>query len=346
MKVLFVTHRYPPHTGGVETHVREIATRVADRGHDVSVFSADAGSGVPSSGVDSGVRIRRFRSFSASNSFYIAPQMTLAIRRADADVVHAHNYHAVPLLFAALAVRDERFVVTTHYHSGSASQFRARALRIYRIAGRWALKQADQVIAVSEWEQERLREDLGIGATVIPNGLAVDRFTEAEAERRERPYLLCVGRLEEYKGVQHLIRALPKFPDCDLVVAGSGPYRGELEQIARQVGVLRRIEFLGYVNEERLPSLYAGAEVHVSLSEFEAYGMTVAESLAAGTPCVVRDTSALSEWAQNDGCVSVDRLNPQSIVNAVESVRAPDVPVSPPTWCEVTKRIIKSHGIE
>lgn len=344
MRLLFVTHRYPPHTGGVETHVRQIATRLADRGHEVGVFSADAGPAVSSSEVDDGVRIQRFRSVSPSESFYIAPQMRSAIRRFGADVVHAHNYHAVPMLIAALAVSDERFVVTTHYHGGSASHFRDRLLKIYRVPGKWALEQADEVIAVSEWEREQLYSDFGTETTVIPNGLDVDRFSAAEAEQRQKPYLLCVGRLEKYKGIQHIIRALPMLPGYTLVVAGCGPYRRELERIARRTEVTGRVEFLGHADDQRLPGLYAGAEVYVTLSEFEAYGMTVAESIAAGTPCVVRDTNALSEWARVDGCVSVDGLDPQRSADAIESAAGSEVSAPIPTWDEVTDRISTTYN--
>jgi len=340
MRILFVTHRYPPHTGGVETHVQEIATRLADRGHDVTVFSADAGSDVPSEHTDDGVRVRRFRSVSPGGVFYVAPQMALAVRRADVDVVHAHNYHAFPLFFAALGVTDERFVVTTHYHGESASGFRDVLLSFYRPFGRWAVRQADEVIAVSEWEQERLREDFDVDAMVIPNGVDVERFANAEPEERERPYLLCVGRLEEYKGVQHVIRALPELPEYDLVVAGSGPYRDELEQVAHEEEVADRVDFLGYVDDERLPGLYAGADVYVTMSEFEAYGMTVAEALAAGTPCVVREEGALEVWVNRGDVVGT---NVGQVVESVINAKRSDSKASIPIWLDTVRRIESAY---
>lgn len=337
MKILFVTHRYPPRTGGVETHVREIATRLADRGHEVTVFSADAGSDVPTKSTDDGVRVHRFRSVSPNGAFYVAPRMVAAVRRADIDIVHAHNYHAFPLFFAALGATDERFVVTTHYHSESASRFRDVLLSLYRPFGRWAIGQADEVIAVSEWERDRLYEDFGVDAIVIPNGVDVERFANAEPEQRERPYLLCVGRMEVYKGVQHVIRALSDMSEYELVVAGNGPYREELERIAREEGVADRIDFLGYVDDDRLPRLYAGADVYVTLSEFEAYGMTVAEALAAGTPCVIRERGGLVDWTDNDGVVGISDISLGTIRTGVIEATMSD-PVSDPlqTWAAVT----------
>jgi len=344
MEILQVTPRYPPHTGGVETHVAEISERLVARGHDVTVFTADAGDDVPRNHVRNGVRVRRFSGFAPGGAFHVAPGIGPAVRRADPDVIHAHNYHSLPAFFAALGTGDARFVVTPHYHGGSASDLRDHLLSLYRPLGGWALGRADEVIAVSKWERNRLREDFGVEATVIPNGLCVERFAEAKPEERDRPYLLCVGRLEEYKGVQHAIRALPELPEYDLLVAGSGEYRSELERVTNEEGVADRVEFLGFVADERLPGLYAGASAYLLLSSFEAYGMTVAEALASGTPCVVRTGSALDDWAVNSEVAAIDRPSPEEVADAVGEVREriPDA-TDLLDWEEVTERVVARY---
>jgi hypothetical protein len=85
---------------------------------------------------------------------HLCPQVVVAVRQADADVVHTHNYHSFPLFFAAAGIDDQRFVVTTHYHGGSASSVRNRLLLLYLPFGRWAVRRAEEAIAVSEWETE------------------------------------------------------------------------------------------------------------------------------------------------------------------------------------------------
>lgn len=177
---------------------------------------------------------------------------------------------------------------------------------------------------------------------MISNGLDVDRFRTAAPESRKQPYLLTVGRLVEYKGVQHAVRALtdPQLAEFDLVVAGSGPYRDRLVAIATEAGVADRVTFAGYVDDDRLPGLYAGASVFLSLSTVEAYGMTVAESLAAGTPCVVRDVGALSDWVGRDGCRGISEPTPNRLADAVSQVRG----ITPSTtglqtWDETTDDI-------
>jgi glycosyltransferase involved in cell wall biosynthesis len=349
MKILQITPRYPPHTGGVETHVAAISERLVARGHDVTVFAADAGSAVSRREVRNGVRVRRFRGFAPGGAFHVAPKIAAAVGRADPDVIHAHNYHSLPVLFAALGAvapgaADAKFVVTPHYHGASADTLRDRLLSLYRPLGGWALRSADTVLAVSGWERDRLREAFGVDATVVPNGLDVVRFADATPEERDRPYLLCVGRLEAYKGVQHAIRALGDLPDHDLLVAGSGDYRTELERIAAESDVADRVEFLGYVPDDRLPGLYAGADATLALSSFEAYGMTVGESLAAGTPCVVREAGALVDWMDREDCVGIEAPRPGDVARAIREVVARDAPAEPlPAWDGVTERLLAAY---
>lgn len=345
MKILQVTPRYPPRTGGIETHVKEISERLVDCGHEVVVHTADLGPDVEGWELRNGVEVQRHQGFSPGEAFHIAPEIASSVRRSDADVVHAHNYHSLPVFFAALGVTDERFVVTTHYHGESASSFRDRLLSVYKPFGKWAVEQADEVIAVSEWERDQLWEDFEVNATVIPNGVEVERFASAEPEVRDRPYLLTVGRLEEYKGVQHVIKAMPELERFDLVIAGSGPYASNLKQLAREVGITDRVEFLGYVVDMRLPRLYAGAAVYVTLSDFEAYGITVAEAIAAGTPCVVRETGALVDWVNTDGCIALTDTSPETVADAVDDAFGVEPDSSELcTWAGVTDRVESKYN--
>ena len=342
MRVLQVAPRYAPRTGGVETHVREIGTRLRERGHSVRVVTADARPGERRRERVDGVPVRRHRALAPGGAFHVAPGVYAAVGGADADVVHAHNYHSLPLAFAAFGA-DGPFVATPHYHGRSASALRDVLLRAYRPLGCAALRRADRVIAVSEWERRLLAADFDVAAAVVPNGVDVERFRDAVPVDRDRPYVLSVGRLEEYKGVGHLIRAVPRLdPAYDVVVAGDGPDRNRLERLASEAGVADRVEFLGYVTDDELPGLYAGAAAFVTMSSFEAYGLTVGEALAAGTPCVVREERALSAWASRSDCVGVppDRVGAEGVAAGVRDAVGRRAPAEPlPEWEDVVDRV-------
>lgn len=339
MNVALVTPRYEPHSGGVETHVQELAERLATN-HEVTVVTADWTSAGGRRDVRNGVSVHRCRGFAPGNAFHIAPGVTSAVSNLDADIVHVHNYHALPAAFAEIG-SSAPVVVTPHYHGESASAFRNRLLRLYRPIGGRVLRNAAAVLAVGKWERDRLWEDFGVDAMVVPNGIDVARFREAEPYERSRPYLLTVGRLVEYKGVQHAIRALTQLDGFDLLVAGSGPYGERLREIATAENVADRVEFLGYVPDEQLPSLYAGAEAYVTLSSFEAYGLTVGEALAAGTPCVVRSCRGLSDWTEREDCIGLDVVRPKIISDAILSiVNRSASSRGIPTWEDTTEKVL------
>ncbi|MFC5973863.1 glycosyltransferase family 4 protein [Halomarina salina] len=332
MHILHVTHRYPPSDGGVERHVRALATRQRRAGHRVTVVAADGGD-LPVFEVREGVAVRRLRGVAPGDAYYFAPGLSSALQGGPADLVHVHNYHAFPFVQAALAT-DVPVVATPHYHGTSADRLRRLLLAAYRPLGRRALARAAAVVAVSDWERERLAADFGVDATLVRNGVD-QRFAAARGagHDRDRPYLLCVGRLVEYKGVGHAIRALASLPEYDLLVAGSGPERAAFERLARRAGVADRVTFLGYVPDDDLPAFYAGASAHLALSSVEAYGLTVGESLAAGTPAVVSATRGLRDWAAREDCVGVADRSPHTVATAVHRAvgrAAPSAAI--PTW--------------
>lgn len=344
MRVVQVTPRYAPYTGGVENHVKSISERLVDRNHEVVVHTADRGRDVPRQERLNGVQIRRHRSFAPGGAFHVAPAVATSIRRTDADIVHAHNYHSLPALFTAIGVDHSRFVITPHYHGRSESTLRDHLLSAYRPIGSWMLDSADEVLAVSNWEHKQLAKDFGIDSTLVPNGIDVDRFKKAVPVERAEEYLLCVGRLMQYKGVQHAIVALKEMPNYNLLIAGTGPHQSVLERLAERYDVTDRVEFLGFVPDEDLPGLYAGASAYLSLSEFEAFGMTVGEALASGTPCVVRDAGALSDWSEDAGVIVVDESSPAAVARAVEqTVDCEPQATEVISWDEVVNEVVRIY---
>jgi len=94
------------------------------------------------------------------------------------------------------------------------------------------------------------------------------------------------------------------------------------------------------VADEELPSLYAGAEVFVTMSSFEAYGMTVGEALAAETPCVVRECGGLGDWTAGNSCIGISLPKPPVVAKAVLRAQFRKVEInSLPTWDESVQEV-------
>ena len=308
MKILQVCPKYYPSIGGVEEHVRNISERLAKQ-HQVIVFAGDPSGKLPREEEINGVLVRRFKSFAPGDAYHISFQMAQALRKSHFDVVHGHSYHALSLFFARYA-RAGKFVVTPHYHGRGHTPLRDHLLKLYKPFGKRIFAQAHNIIAVSQYEKEGLVGDFNIDENrviVIPNGVDLTEFSNLEKVRKEPGTILHVGRLEEYKGVQHIIQALPLLnKGFRLDIVGKGPYKGRLVKLIDGLGLSDRVSFDKDLPREELLKMYARAGVFVLLSRHEAFSITTAEALASKTPCIVANTSALKEWVDNKNCFGID----------------------------------------
>jgi glycosyltransferase involved in cell wall biosynthesis len=166
------------------------------------------------------------------------------------------------------------------------------------------------VIALSNYEKDLLIEDFQIEGhkiAVIPNGVNLKEFRGLEKKEREHQTILCVARLEEFKGVQYAIEALPLLKESvRLEIVGKGPYKARLIGLAKKLGVAHRIDFYQDLRGRELINRYVNADLFMLLSRYESFGITVTEALASKTPCIVANTSALKEWVDNKNCFGID----------------------------------------
>ncbi|AKB86146.1 glycosyltransferase family 4 protein [Methanococcoides methylutens] len=310
MKIAQICPRYAPEIGGVETHVKEISEKLVQRGHAVDVITTDPTGKLSKNEIINGVNVIRFKAFAPGNAYFFAPQIYSYLKNQDYDIVHAHSYHALPAFFAALARPGKKFVFTPHYHRSGHTFFRNLLHKPYRLLGRMIFSRAYTIICVSEFEKGLVNEDFNVSGKIekIPNGINLAEFEKLRPQKDEsgKKTLLYVGRLEEYKGVQYIIQALPELPDFKLKIVGKGPYEDELHKLADQIGVFDRIEWLKGISRDELLNCYASADIFLMLSKHEAYGITVAEALAAGTPCVVARGSALDEFVDGIMCIGIE----------------------------------------
>lgn len=161
------------------------------------------------------------------------------------------------------------------------------------------VRRADRVIVPSRYLRDMV---VGWGAPpervqVIYNALPPDAMSASlsRSEAREalglgtEPLLLTVARLVPWKGIDHLIRALPAVPEARLLIAGDGPDETRLRALAEAEGVSARVTFLGRVPRERLTLYFRAADYTVLYSGYEGLSHVALESLGAGTPVIASD---------------------------------------------------------
>lgn len=306
MRVLMWTQHYAPHIGGVEVLVRALNRDLVSRGHEVAVITSAHQSGLPAEENLDGVTIRRFRFLDAllERDIEAIARETAAVAAFKAafrpDVVHIH-FSDPSVLFHLRTQRhgDAPCALTVHValpqrNAGS------RSLLARTIAG------ADRVVAISEAcrrDVERLAPNLGKRLMTIRNALPEMRNGTTDPPH-DPPVVLGLGRLARDKGFDILISALPALrrtrPDIRVVVAGDGPARQELEELARRLGVADCITWQGLVAPDAIPETLRAATVVVVPSRWrEMFGLVALEAAQAGRPVVAARRGGLPEVVEN-----------------------------------------------
>jgi glycosyltransferase involved in cell wall biosynthesis len=186
---------------------------------------------------------------------------------------------------------------------------------------------ADGLITVCAALKEPLVE-LGISPTrvnVLRNGVDLDFFRPVlrDGARRQfgltRRTLGSVGHLVERKGHHHVIAALPRMPDTELIIAGDGEMLPALKDLAERLGVADRVRFLGAINQETLRTLYTALDALVLASSREGWANVLLESMACGTPVVASAVWGTPEVvASPDAGVLMPSLDVEGVVRGIE----------------------------
>lgn len=348
MKILQVCPKYYPSIGGVEEYVRNISERLA-REHEVTVFACDPSGKLPKQEEINGVLVKRFKSFSPSDAYHISFQMAREFRKAEFDIVHGHSYHALPLYFSRNA-RRKKFIVNPYYHGHGHTPARNFLIKLYKPFGKKIFEDVDKIIAISNYEKELLLRDFAIEEdklSVVPPGIDLAELGSLGGICKEPKTILYVGRLEKYKGVQHIIQSLPLLDkDFGLEIVGKGPYKAYLVVLVDKLGLNDRVKFYQDLSWQELLKMYRKTEVFTLLSQYETFSIVVAEALAAKTPCIVANTSALSEWIDNKNCFGIDypinNAKLAELINKVTGKKVGDVKLW--DWDEVARQIAELYG--
>lgn len=349
MKIAQICHRYPPYIGGVEEHVRSISERLAKK-FEVTVFTTDPSARFPRVETVANVEIRRFRAWAPDDAYYFSRGLRKYLEKHSGsfEIVHAHNYHALPSLYAAQNKGSSKLVFTPHFHGAGSTFFRSLLNIPYRFFGKKIFSNADAIVCVSNYERASILKQFKLDEnriSVIPNGVDLEYLISPKVEKTGRT-ILYVGRIQKYKGVQYLVKALPQLGDDKILeIVGKGPYKENLIKIARSLGVSSRVRFFQDLSQKELLRKYAEADIFALLSKHEAYGITVAQALASGVPCIVARTSALQEWIDNENCYGIDyEIDVRELAHLIGDVmgkRVADVKL--PTWDEVTEKLVSVY---
>ncbi len=296
MKIGLVTPYVYPIPGGVNEHVRFLYENLRQRGHDVRILTSSHGLQRSSEGDI--IRIGKGFSVPSNGSVgtvtlsprYVS-QVNAILARERFDLLHFHEPFVPFLSLVVLHQSTSVNVATFHAYAGfsPAMELGKRMLQSYatRLHGR---------IAVSAAARHFVDRFFPGDYKVIPNGVDLGQFQRAVPIARWQdgtPNVLFVGRLEDRKGLPHLLKAFRLMrkngTECRLLVVGSGPQEREARRYVMTRG-LQNVEFLGRVSDDEKAQLFRTADVFVSpATGRESFGIVLLEAMAAGAPIVCSD---------------------------------------------------------
>ena len=341
-----------PVMGGVETHINEVAPRIAAAGFDVTLLTTDRSRSLPARESVNGVPIFRVPAYPKARDYYFAPRLARLVAHGRWDLVHCQGYHTFvpPLAMLSAAQASIPYMLTFH-SGGHPSTTRNRLRGAQRQALRPLLAHARKLVAVSNFEADFFSRELHIPMerfVTIRNGAAMAAPAEPVVVDDANPLILSVGRLERYKGHHLLIDALPfvlrELPGACLEIVGAGQFEPELRARAAASGLNGKIKIgsIDPVDRDGMSRTVAGASAVALLSEYEANPVSVMEALALGRRVLVADTSGLSELAREGlaRAIPID-ASPEQIARAlVDLIRSPEpANLSLPTWDESAARL-------
>ena len=311
--------RYSPSLGGVQTHAREIATRL-NRSHDVTVVTSNPGLELPGADVIDGVTINRVKTWPASGDPFIPWGWVKQLKSLQPDVVILDGYQSVVSAWALMSTIRHDIPLIVVYHEGANANGLRQALYPLqrRVLARW-FRRARFTVATAPHEVELYQKELSLNVErlkYIPNG--ADMPTPAVRPEVDPWHLVSIGRLERQKRHHIVIDALaqirtPETP-WHLTVIGRGEEQSVLTAQAADLDIADAVQFRSFDQHERalLAGTLQSAHLVIAPSLYETHPMAVIEAAALGCHVLVPAEG-------NEGVVGLAR---RGIVEAVPSFDA------------------------
>lgn len=352
-RVLMVSAQYLPVMGGIETHVHEVARRLATAGEfEITVLTSDRSRSMPVDESIAGVRFIRVPAWPKNRDYYFAPGIASVIAQPRQwDLVHCQGIHTLVPIVAMRAAARARLPYVVTFHTGGHTMRHRNAVRStqWRLIGPM-LRRADSLIAVSRFEASQLAAQARLGDKpigVVRNGGTLPDPPPGTAAVPGR--IVSPGRLERYKGHHRVLAALPhvmrEVPEAHLVILGQGPYEAELRALVARLGVAERvtIRHVEPANRAGMAAELAAASVVATFSDYEAHPVAVMEALGVGRTVVGYASAGIGELVDEGLVIGVPPGTPPSDAAAqlVRAMTQPPTRTLPelPTWDRTAEQL-------
>lgn len=320
MNILMINHEFPPVGGGGATACKHLAGGMAQRGHQVTVLTCAFGALPEEEDAPEGYRVRRVpcRRSSADNASF-AEMLSFvwaayrALGREQGVYDHLLVFFGIPSgPLGWIFARRWKIPYSVRLGGGDVPGTQKRFTYLYPLlapALRKIWRDAAWVIPNSQGLLEKAQAFSGQARfQVVPNGMEAAELPEAAPREDGAFRMVTTARILERKGIHHAVRALAALSGetggkvCYTVV-GDGPYRGEVERLAAELGVSACLHITGMLPREAVLQTLCQSDVFVLPSAFEGMSNAVLEAMGAGLPIVMTNCEGSDELVQGNGMV-------------------------------------------
>jgi glycosyltransferase involved in cell wall biosynthesis len=322
--VLHVGKFYPPHRGGVETHLQHLVSHQS--GHmSVEVVVANDRPMTQTELMD-GARITRVACLGSVASLPICPTLPWKLTGRSESILHLHVPNPWAVQSYLMSGHKGKLVVT--HHADTLGRLKLR--RLVDPFVRRTMERAEAIIVTSKRYLESSEElaNFRSKCRVVPLGIDARPFRArvpaqvcAIEEKYGKRIILAVGRLVYYKGFEFLLEAMQDI-DATLLLIGTGPAHRPLQSAVRQFGVANKAHLLGPVDD--LVPYYKAAMMLVlpSVSRAESFGMVQVEAMLAGIPVINTEIdSGVPEVSVNgETGITVPPKDPVALAGAIRKL--------------------------
>jgi glycosyltransferase involved in cell wall biosynthesis len=337
LRVLQICAAYKPAFiyGGPTMSVSMLSEQLVKAGVDTQVFATTANGKTelpvnPGQPINiDGVTVQYFKRLTKDHSHYSpALQKALWKEAKSFDIIHIHAWWNLVSLFSCMiALRKKVPVVLSPRGTLSPYSFKNKSIGV-----KWLIHQllGKRLLNKCHIHVTSLREKEAIEKLIYPKSITVlpnfVRLSDKEIPSAIKPSpvfrLLFFSRIEEKKGLDILIKALPMLTiRYSLTIAGSGNenYIAALKTIAADNGVADRITWAGFHNEDKF-DLLQSHDLFVLPSYDENFGNTVIESLSVGTPVLISEQVGLADYVEQNKLGWICETNPESVSIAINDI--------------------------
>jgi phosphatidylinositol alpha-1,6-mannosyltransferase len=308
-KILIFSLAYAPHMAGAEIAVKEITDRLGqDYEFDLITCRFGAEKAREKIGNVSVYRV----GFGSRIGRYLYP--ALAYRLA-LKLHRRHNYNFIWAIMAAYAGAAGLFFKRAHpevkflltLQEGDSIEHIHRQVRGFKSKWREVFRKADYIQAISKYLADWAHaEGARCPVEMVPNGVDLKNFQFSihnfQSISKDKIFkVITVSRLVHKNGIDILIRALAQLPtpNSRLQILGSGPGEKMLKKLAKDLGIEKRVEFMGHVSQDDLPAYLAAADIFVRPSRSEGLGISFLEAMSSGVPVIAPLVGGITDFLQD-----------------------------------------------